>query len=164
MIKEETEELIMRPNAVETEFCEFLADKANVPMTQENTEMYIRFTMNPSIPVPTDEKEFEELPFQVKVLAKRFEYLNIKVDLGVILFLSMLCDRVGLLVIYATMVAYLAKKKGITDLKFEDFARLYPMGFYSEEDMKTAWDKQKIPGAMPDNLVDYASASVSIRE
>jgi len=113
-MKKETEELLMQEDAVEKIFCEFLADKAKVPMTSEDSEMFIRMTMSPSIPLPTDEKEFGELPFQVQVIAKRFEYLNLKVDMSTALFFAMLCKSVGDLVIYATMITYLAKKKGIS--------------------------------------------------
>ena len=74
----------------------------------------------------------------------------------------MLTKTPGSAVVYLWYLQYWSKKHGVTDLNLSYLCeRVFPMGFFSEDDIHKVWDAQKV-NARPDNLFDYQLAGLSL--
>jgi len=72
----------------------------------------------------------------------------------------------GNAILYVTYLQYLCKKNNIKELSFNDFAKFFADGFFSNEDLSNTWTSQKVDcdskSMASDNLIDYSTALTSI--
>lgn len=76
------------------------------------------------------------------------------------LFVGMLIDSPGKAVIYANYLQYKACKMGKKKLGLEEISYIFRFGFFSEDTLREAWDRQKHRGL--GNMLDYVDAQKSI--
>lgn len=156
-----------QPDAIEIYFCSQLKDKNTTELTKDQSEIFIQISMatmmGTPVSVPENKKAFEKLPFEAKVLIKRTTVFDFEItDLGVVFLLIFIAGNLGGIVMYLTMIQQFCKEKDIKIFGVDEFVKMFPLGIYSEEALRTAWDAQKVPGA-PDNLLDYPTALTSLR-
>jgi hypothetical protein len=147
----------------------------NTPMSEDETKnmIGILFSDNPILNKNVEEfdKESEEYKqvlsiFQVQVFLSRLKALTtLKISFGCLLMLLEHIESPGKGVMY---VYYMFKK--LPENTFIDInvytTKLFPLGYFSDEQLSEIWDKQKInkeeakylTSVLPfntDNLVDY---------
>lgn len=155
----------------------FDKNRPNTPMTQDETMMFFNIMMSKdeNISKDIDEidktselyKHFEPLikGFQMQVFLKRLEHLaKMKISLGAFLIIVIHLESAGSAVMYAYYIFHKLPKNCFIGVE-EVSSKLFPWGFFSEEQLKAMWDAQKVRkddgldectcyGA-PDNLLDY---------
>lgn len=155
----------------------FELNRPHTPMAEEETRLALILMTSKDININTDINEvdkssdiyqhFEPLinAFQMQIFLKRLEQLTtLRITLGAFLMIAQHLYSAG----SAVMHAYYLHIKlpantlvGITEVSME----LFPYGFFSDEQLSTIWDAQKVRhddeldrctccGA-PDNLLDY---------
>jgi ABC-type metal ion transport system substrate-binding protein len=153
-----------KENGIEEVVYDFLKDCTLVELTQETTETFLMIGMMPkNLKLKT-----EDTPFLVQVMEKRIEHcFTFKViDERVLLALSIWAESAGSAIIYLWYVQGWCFKNKVKEVDFEIFStRIFPMGIFSEKDLKSVWEKQKVQknGMESDNLIDYAVAGLSIQ-
>ncbi len=151
-------------NAIEEVFYNFLKGCTPEPLTPANTETLAYLTL-----IPKDVKfSIEEKPFVFQIIEKRVEHcFTFKfTDERAIMALCLSCESAGqaiMLLWYIQGWCFTHGKKEVDLLTL--CVEIFPRGFFSEEDLHTAWDKQKVDSKnmMSDNLLDYNKAGSSIQ-
>ena len=158
-------ESIKDTNAIENYICKPLDEiKKNkiTPMSQIFGMLCL------SSPIPLNEIKDSEKPFLCKLIEKRIEhcYTFRITDSRVILMLAQVSKVAGNAILYVTYLQYLCKKNNIKELSFNDFAKFFADGFFSNEDLSNIWTSQKVDfdskSMASDNLIDYSTALKSI--
>ena len=104
----------------------------------------------------------------LQAIEKRAEAcLDVEIDKGALVFVYGVADRIGIAIMYIYYMQWWAKKNGVKKIDFRVVAeRIFPLGVFTEESLRKAWDSQKRimePGETgSDNRIDYAEASQSI--
>lgn len=162
-------ESIKDTNAIENYICKPLDDIKKIkktPMSQEDAEIFGMLCL--SSPIPLNEIKDSEKPFLCKLIEKRIEhcYTFRITDSRVILMLAQVSKVAGNAILYVTYLQYLCKKNNIKELSFNDFAKFFADGFFSNEDLSNIWTSQKVDfdskSMASDNLIDYSTALKSI--
>jgi hypothetical protein len=140
---------------------DFGPTKDCVPMTQEESEMFVTLCMNEIHPSgkpwpPID----DSAPAVLRIMQSRLEWAGIEsaINHPLKLFIACISDRPGVVVMWAYTLAHMLEKKNDPSviLKISDLAAQFPMGFPNEDAKNECWDAQKghahnVPG---DNLMD----------
>jgi hypothetical protein len=153
-----------RENAIEEVVTNFLKDCTLVEMTQETTENFLLIGTMPK----TIKFKQEDKPFVFQLMEKRIEHcFTFKVsDERVLLALSIWAENAGDSVLYLWYIQAWCFKNNVKEVDFETLGmKIFPFGIFSHKDLKSVWDNQKIKtkGMQSDNLVDYATAGLSIQ-
>lgn len=104
----------------------------------------------------------------VLIFKDRLEGLGYTVADGIPSIIGVVGETPGAAVLYANVIAYLAKRDGIKHIDLEALCvKWFPWGFFTRETVNEYWDKQKVArpndGTLkPDNLLDYKSAAQSL--
>jgi len=135
------------------------------PADNELMETLMRVYLAKGLNIPDKEK-----PFLFQVIEKRLQYcFTIKIeDQRLILFLCALAESPGSAIMYLWYLQYWCFVNEVKELNLELFCeKIFPMGFFSKIDLSKIWDSQKVLRDRndngSDNLVDYASAGMSIQ-
>lgn len=155
----------------------FDKNRPNTPMTVSENMFTIRlmFSTDENLRKDVNEvdkeseiyKYFKQLidAFQMQVFLKRLEHLaKMKISLGAFLIIAIHLESAGSAVMYAYYIFHKLPKNCFIGVEEVD-SKLFPWGFFSEEQLKAMWDEQKVKpndgldectcyGA-PDNLLDY---------
>lgn len=153
-----------RENAIEEVVYDFLKDCDPVEMTQQTTETFLMIGMMPkNVKLKTEEK-----PFAFQVMEKRVEHcFTFKfTDERALLAISIWAESAGSAILYLWYIQGWCFKNNVREVDFEVLGlRIFPRGIFSEKDLKSAWDNQKVHSInmQSDNLVDYDLAGLSIQ-
>ncbi len=149
----------------------------NTPMTEGENMFTIRlmFSTDENLRKDINEidkeseiyKYFEPLinGFQMQVFLKRLEHLaKMKISLGAFLITAIHLESAGSAVMYAYYMFHKLPKNCFIGIE-EVGTKLFPWGFFSEEQLKAMWSEQKVKledsldectcYCAPDNLLDY---------
>jgi len=128
-------------------------------MTSEETQVFVHLcTMDMHLDGAKGrhlDRTLREQSFLYQVLVKRLEVCSpkSKFSIPLLAFVSTICDRPGTIVMWAytlhMMASQLAEPRMV---KLEDLAKVFPMGFPTEEEYERVWDGQK--GEKGVNLLD----------
>jgi hypothetical protein len=153
-----------RENAIEEVVYDFLKDCDRVPMTEETTGTFLMIGMMPkNVKLKTEEK-----PFVFQVMEKRVVHrFTFKfTDERALLAISIWAETAGVAILYLWYIQAWCFKNNVREVDFETLGlKIFPMGIFSEKDLKSVWDNQKVEkkGMESDNLIDYAVAGLSIQ-
>jgi len=153
-----------RENAIEEVVYDFLKDCDPVEMTQQTTETFLMIGMMPkNVKLKTEEK-----PFVFQVMEKRVKHcFTFKfTDERALLALSIWAESAGVAITYLWYIQAWCFKNNVKEVDFETLGlRIFPRGIFSEKDLKSVWDNQKVEhkGMESDNLIDYSVAGLSIQ-
>lgn len=153
------------PTIIERELCKKMHSLQRHNMDEELTKTLMSVYMAKGLNIPDKEK-----PFLFQVIEKRLKYcFTIKIeDQRLILFLCALAESPGSAIMYLWYLQYWCFINDVKELNLELFCeKIFPMGFFSKTDLSKIWDLQKVSSTRKengsDNLVDYASAGMSIQ-
>lgn len=115
--------------------------------------------------IPQDEKPFIFQLIEKRILACFTFSIS---DDRAILVLCMVAVSPGKAVMYLWYIQWWCFTNNVQEVDFTTLcSRIFPNGFFCEEDLKTVWDNQKVKrpaGSMcSDNLLDYGKAGFSIQ-
>jgi hypothetical protein len=153
-----------RENAIEEVVYDFLKDCDLVEMSNDSTEMFIQIGM-----MPKDMKlQQAHKPHIFQIIEKRVEHcFTFKItDERVLLAISLWAESAGVAIMYLWYIQAWCFKNHVKEVDFETLGlKIFPMGIFSEKDLKSVWDNQKVQkiGMESDNLIDYAVAGLSIQ-
>jgi hypothetical protein len=153
-----------RENAIEEVVYDFLKDCDPVEMTQETIETFLMIGLMPkNVKLKT-----EENPFVFQFMEKRVEHcFTFKfTDERALLALSIWAESAEVAITYLWYIQGWCFKNNVREIDFETLGlRIFPRGIFSEKDLKSVWDNQKVEhkGMESDNLVDYNVAGLSIQ-
>lgn len=157
-------------NSVEIYFCEPLSKKKPQKMNDELSDIFISFSISDEKNIDVDKAR--KMIWQFSALEKRMEFMSYKADNRVKVFIVMLDDgAIDKVIMYTYYMQYLCKKHNVKHITWEIFGtKFFPDGFFSDEDLHSVWDGQKISrrtndgkiNSGSDNLLDYGIASKSL--
>jgi len=141
------EEMMMMLNIMMSKDKTFSTD---IEILDEESEMYQHFK-------PLIES------FQGQVFLKRIKHFtSLKMSLGAFAMLLQYMPSPGACVMYAYYLDSKLPKDSLVTV--ETFGEIFPMGFFSESQLKEIWAAQKVDSEMakkhqcvgaPDNMIDY---------
>lgn len=153
-----------RENAIEEVVYDFLKDCEPALMSEDDTKTFLMIGMMPKdVKLPNDDK-----PFLFQIIEKRVPYcFTFKItDERAILAISMWARSAGVAILYLWYIQAWCFKNNVKEIDFETLGlRIFPLGIFSEKDLKSVWDNQKVhkKGMESDNLIDYGVAGLSIQ-
>jgi hypothetical protein len=154
-----------RENAIEEVVYDFLKGCQRVELSEEATQMFIEIGM-----MPKNMKLLNQHKPQVfQIIEKRMEYVfTFKVtDERVFLIITLLSQTAGFAMLYLWYIQAWCFKNNIQEVDFETFGiKIFPLGVFSEKDLQSAWDNQKVKRndmQQSDDLIDYKIAGLSIQ-
>jgi len=153
-----------RENAIEEVVYDFLKDCELVPMSEDDAKTFLMIGMMPKdVNLPIEDK-----PFVFQIIEKRVEHcFTFKItDQRATLAISMWAKSAGTVILYLWYIQAWCFENNVKEIDFETLGmRIFPLGIFSEKDLKSVWDNQKVQkkGMESDNLVDYAVAGLSIQ-
>lgn len=153
-----------RQEAIEEVVYNFLKDCEPVEMDNETAKTFLMIGF-----MPNDVKlETKEKPFVFQVMEKRIEHcFTYKIiDQRALLALSIWAESAGNAIIYLWYIQGWCFKNNVKEVDYETLGlRIFPRGIFSEKDLKSVWDNQKVEhkSTESDNLVDYNVAGLSIQ-
>lgn len=150
---------------IEREVCKKMHSLTREPADDELMGTLIRLYFTEGLKIPDKEK-----PFLFQIIEKRLQHcFTIKIeDHRLILFLCVLAESPGSAIMYLWYLQYWCFINEVKELNLELFCeKIFPMGFFTKSDLSKIWDLQKVSITRDehgsDNLVDYASAGMSIQ-
>lgn len=151
--------------AIEVHVCEKMDSLKRVPMDNDLSLTLAQLCLCPKNELNIPQKE---QPFLYRLIEKRVEHcFTFKIyDDRLIIFLAIICVSAGGAVMYLWYIQWWCYKNNVTTVDLDVFCeRIFPMGFFSEDDLHKIWDGQKVKrdGMASDNLVDYSLAGVSVQ-
>jgi hypothetical protein len=160
-------EVTQLPDSVEMIFCKPL-DEDGVRKGLDETQQQIIIKL-----LQFSQSEIDEMYDDIKsqhgilsILEGRLVSINCKIDKASRILISLSCSTPGEAVMYTYYIAYMMKKKNISDLSLDRlFIDVFHAGFFSAESLYEYWSKQKVnQGKIQggDNLLDYSKASESL--
>lgn len=154
-----------KENAIEEVVYDFLKDCRRVEMSEEATQMYLEIGMMPKNMKLLNQHK----PDVFQVIEKRMERVfTFKVaDERVLLLITLFSQTAGFAMLYLWYIQAWCFKNNVREVDFETFGiRIFPLGFFSEKDLQSAWENQKVKRfdtEESDNLIDYGVAGLSIQ-
>ena len=148
-------------NAIEEVICQKMEVLPCQPMDKDLSAILINLLFSEGADVFGEKPK----PFLCEVISKRIECcFQYTITDTANLFLAALTQTPGNAVVYMWYLQYQCNKHGIDVVDLNFICDLFPIGFPSEKDMMDIWDSQKVLPVDhgPDNLVDYASAGLSL--
>jgi len=160
-------EVTQLPDSVEMIFCKPL-DEDGVRKGLDETQQQIIIKL-----LQLSQSEIDEMYDDIKsqygilsILEGRLDSINCKIDKASRILISLSCSSPGEAVMYTYYIAYMMKKKDLSDLSLDRlFIDVFHVGFFSVESLYEYWSKQKVnQGKIQggDNLLDYSKASESL--
>jgi hypothetical protein len=153
-----------RQDAIEEVVYGFLKDCEPAEMSNDAVETFMMIGLMPkNVKLKTEEK-----PFVFQVMEKRVEHCFTFrfTDERALLVLSFWAESAGVAITYLWYIQAWCFKNNVREVDFETLGmRIFPRGVFSEKDLKSVWDNQKVEhnGMESDNLVDYNVAGLSIQ-
>lgn len=91
-----------------------------------------------------------------KILEKRLEAAGVEVTLPLMMFLTSLCDKPGMVVVWAYTLNVIRVTRNVEGpVGTSEFAHAFPMGIPTDDVYQAAWNEQKVNDDSPTkNLVD----------
>ena len=138
----------------------------DTPLTNEQMDMFMAMTINEA-KVETDSDTLKLIEPKRQNFASML-YNRIKnchtytISVAAAIFMSTLIERPGEATIYANYLQYKAFKMGKKRISMREVALIWPFGFFSEETLHQAWDRQKRAGCNASNMLDSYEAQKSI--
>jgi len=117
------------------------------PMSNDLSEIFLRMARS--------ERNELEIPsgyniYSYKILEKRAEFIGLKLNKYVKMFICMLVRSPGEIIMYLYYLKdYQVKNK--EEITMEIIVRIFPYGFPTDDSLNILWDSQKING---ENLLD----------
>lgn len=153
-----------RQDAIEEVVYGFLKDCDPVKMSNDTAETFIMIGMMPK----NVKLKIEEKPFVFQIMEKRLEncFTFRFTDERALLALSIWAESAGIAITYLWYIQAWCFKNNVREVDFETLGmRIFPRGIFSEKDLKSVWDNQKVEHSSieSDNLVDYNVAGLSIQ-
>ena len=127
------------------------------PMSPEDTDLFIRLTMNEEQGVdltPLATRFYNNSPLMQIFAARLLCYGGAACTPGVTIMVGNLFDRPALAVLWAYTIALIFRQNGKYVVTLEHLADAFPDGFPTENGMRDAWDEQKQRGAPNSNALD----------
>ena len=153
------------PKAIEIHLCAKMDSLKRFPMDNDLGMTLAQLLLCPKgeLNIPQKEK-----PFLYQLIEKRIEHcFTFKIDdARLILFIAALSESAGTAVMYLWYLQWWCFRNSVEVIDLNIFCqRIFPMGFFSKEDLQKVWDGQKVKrdGMASDNLVDYFNAGISIQ-
>jgi hypothetical protein len=156
-----------KPNAIEEVVYDFLKDCNLVPLSDKNSETLVQVCLMPKdFKIPKKDKFF-----LFQLIEKRVEHcFTFKfTDERAIIALAFFAESAGNAIIYLWYIQGWCFKNNVREVDLDVLCgRIFAWGIFSEEDLKTVWDKQKVKRdskfvLSSDNLLDYDLAGQSIQ-
>lgn len=154
-----------RENAIEEVVYDFLKDCERVQMSEEANKMFLEIGMMPkNIKLLNQHK-----PQVFQIIEKKVEhYFTFKVtDERVFLLITLFSETAGFAMLYLWYIQAWCFKNNVREVDFEILGmKIFPNGFFSEKDLMSAWENQKVQRfdvGESDNLIDYNVAGLSIQ-
>jgi hypothetical protein len=162
MLKKEE---VNNPNAVEEYFCKPLDKFTPKALSESQLKMMLVIGLTKEGELPQMEKEFEEVFWFYPAIEKRINVcFTYTMDTKAKMLLASWCESIGDMVMYLTLLQYKCKQRGIRELKYDALGIMFGDGIIDREFMRKCWDAQKVErDSGSDNLIDYASALMSLR-
>ena len=154
----------------------FKQHNPNTPMTEEETMVAMKLMMSgdKTFQTPIDEldtesevyKHFKPLldDFLPQVFLKRLEHLtSLRITLGALIMIAQHLQSPGNAVMYVFYLHTKLPENTVVTIN-EISMDLFPWGFFSQEQLQTIWDAQKVRSdeckeltciGAPDNMLDY---------
>jgi len=155
----------------------FDENRPSTPMTEDETKFFMHLIMSSDENLAKDinevdknseiYKHFKRLVdgFQMQIFLKRLENLaKMKISFGAFLMIAIHLYNAGIAVMYAYYIFHKLPKNCFVGAE-EVSAKLFPWGFFSDEQLEKMWDAQKVLSSdgldechcigAPDNLLDY---------
>jgi len=83
---------------------------------------------------------------------------------SIVIAIAMASKSIGVAIMYLAYIQYWARQNNRREIDWDDFFKMFPMEFPTDEALRDAWEKQKLTGyTASDNLLDYQSACKSIQ-
>lgn len=142
------------------------AQPKNTRLNNEQMDIFIAMTMKEK-DVETDSDALRLVAPKQQNYASMF-FNRVKachtytVSVAVAIFMSTLIKRPGEAVIYSNYLQYKAFKMGKKKITMYDVGCIWSFGFFSQETLHQAWDRQKYPGCYASNMLDSYEAQQSI--
>lgn len=160
MIKIEATE---NPNLIEEVVCRKIRDAVKHPMSDDLAKVMIGLWMTPKeFGLPDNEK-----PLLYKIIEKRLQCVfTFKTDdARLILFLCIISKTPAIAIMYLWYIQSWCFVNGVREVDMNTFTtRIFPMGFLSDDDLKSIWDSQKVfDGKQTYNLVDIVVAGALLQ-
>lgn len=145
--------------------CPFPAE----PLSQEDSDFFIRLRLNKDISEPVTYAEFlahpsnspkDKIPQALMLLWGRSLRLgeHFRMSISANLFLSFFIRKPEDAALYFGYVAHCAKKKETRDITLEFLSVItFPFGVFSQEELDQMWELQKNEGSPDGNLLDDAN-------
>lgn len=138
-------------------------------MDDELTDLFLRLSLADMNGQPNEEFiDWVKTQFEYQVIQSRVKCFQYNLSPFVATMLMYVTQSPGTAVMYLTFIQYLIKTRfpqwrGKT-LSMEQFARLFPMGYFKSDDLLKIWDDTKVnnKGRGSDNLIDYMQYAESI--
>jgi len=153
-----------REQGIEEVVYNFLKDCEPVEMDNKTTETLLIIGMMPkNVKLKTEEK-----PFVFQIMEKRIAHcFTYKItDERALLAISVWAESAGTSILYLWYIQGWCFKNNVREVDFETLTlRIFPRGIFSEKDLKSAWENQKVEhnNMDSDNLVDYTISGLSIQ-
>lgn len=138
----------------------------NTRLTKEQMNMFMAMTMNEAkVETDSEARSLIEPKRQnfASMLYNRIENCHTyTISVAAAVFLSTLINKPGEAVIYTNYLQYKAFKMGKKRITMREVALIWPYGYFSEETLHQAWDRQKMAGCYASNMLDSYEAQKSI--
>jgi len=149
----------IKSNSVEEIFCKPLdKEYANLPLLYDQFEIFV------SLLTMLDE-DVDEIYTKgsgmLYLIKSRLKHLDYGLDKKTQIMLSFIVETPGDAIMYIYYLAYKAKQDDKDIITFDNFVDIFPMGYFTKQQLDEAWKAQKIGGA---NLLDYSEASESLNQ
>lgn len=164
----------IKTDSIENIVCKGMEKFQSVELSEDVTKLLMTFLLSKD----SKEKSIELLKevWTAAALIKRLKgQFNRDIDPRVAIIIAFEAGSIGSCVLYSYYLQYLCKKKNITgEITLDHFCRdLFPIGLFSENDIHSIWESQKVSNAREnfeglelspgsDNLVDYGIAATSL--
>lgn len=154
------------PNAIEDNFIAKLKEfNATTLIDEYLSSILIRLLFVPDDKVSEIYKQFTNSVFNCQVIETKLKFHTIKLEDKLKIYLSSLCETPGEIVMYLWWLQWWGFSNNKMTITIQDFNTLiFPMGYFSREDLHIAWNAQKVDrdSITSDNLLDYFDAGKSI--
>lgn len=148
----------------------FNANPPRDPMSEDETMvlMSILMSRNPDYDIAIDKLDKESEIYKqykpildiwiVQVFLKRLEVLStVRMSLGALLALTYRLNNAGSAVMYAFYIHNAFPENTVVDVNLFS-SQLFPWGYFSEAQLKSIWDSQKVRSSdndgVSDNIID----------
>jgi len=162
-------EVTTQDDGIEKNLCQPMEKLNPQPMSKDLTEVFFKLMLAKDDAL--DLKEMRKENWLFEAVEKRIEHcLTFTADNRSMFFVTCVSGSIGKCIMYLYYMQYIAKKENIKHIDFNVFGeKFFPMGFFSDDDLKKMWDSQKVNCYVDgkrkggsDNLLDYGAAMKSL--